>query len=74
MEFSGQKMINNPKPKAYLKIGMYQSVVPCSVPPDYSCDLVNWIEGKRLRFQFIDSGQIEEDGIPIWIATGLEVI
>lgn len=62
------------RPEAYLKIGIYQSVVPVSVPPDEHCDLVNWIDGKRLRFKFRDSGAVEDDGIPIWIADGLEVI
>ena len=60
--------------KAYLKIGMYQSVVPVEVPPDPSCDLRNWVEGKRLRFLFRDSGAVEDDGVPIWIADGLDVL
>ena len=60
--------------KAYLKIGMYQSVVPVEVQPDPSCDLRNWVEGKRLRFLFRDSGAVEDDGVPIWIADGLDVL
>lgn len=62
------------KSKAYLKIGVYQSVVPCPVPPDENCDLVNWIPGKRLRFKFKDSSAVEDDGVPIWIAESLEVL
>ncbi len=61
------------KPEAYLKIGIYQSVTPIAVPPGPSCDLTDWIPGKRFHFLFRDSGAVEEDGVPIWTAYGLEV-
>jgi hypothetical protein len=68
-------LANSHKPtnklRAYLKIGMYQSVVPCPVPPDPSCDL--HFAGRSLKFSFLDSGAVEDDGIPIWIAESVDV-
>lgn len=57
--------------KAYLKIGMYQSVVPVPVPPDDSCVLR--FGSTALEFFFRDSGAKEDDGTPIWIAENVRI-
>lgn len=56
--------------KGYLKIGMYQSVLPVPLPPDDNCDL--GFPGISMKFHFVDSGECEEDGMSIWVAKSVE--
>lgn len=61
--------------KAYLKIGIYQSVVPCTPDDPAAVTLSFPIAGAKyfdplaeLRFHFKESDARERDGTPIWVA------
>lgn len=52
--------------KVYQKIGMFQSVAPVPEKDAKYCCLS--FGKKRLWFHFKDSGAVENDGLPIWVA------
>lgn len=58
--------------KAYQKIGYFQSVIP--VPVNRCGESVFSFGPTTLKFTFRDSGAIEDDGWPIWIAVAVEVL